>query len=187
MARKKADRVGALIAEYRRVQPDANGNSYRRSEIIRSELWDLPDERILPFLVEVVGDEGEFHLARIEALQVLPLKIDDWNPPPQQRAQAAGVLVRVMLHDADPLVRSYAAMAMYAFRDVPGVLPAVMTVLQDEEDDINLLHNAFSALDLGRPFTKERLDMVACFLDHPELGPYAERILREHTKPGKRP
>jgi hypothetical protein len=180
MEGERADWVGELIAEYRQVEPGAEGQSWRRCEII-DELLDLEDGRVLPFILGVISDEADFYLARTSALKFLPGKVDHWRPTQEERARAAAVIVRVMLHDPNDLVRDYAALALWPFRNQPGVLPAVLSVIEAEQEETNLLYNAFSMLfGVAATFTKECLDALAFLRRHPVLGPTAERTLERY-------
>ena len=69
------DNVSRLINLFKSEDTSSLANiaSSRKPQII-IELEDIDDERILPFFLEVLLNEREYDLARIETLQVLEVR-----------------------------------------------------------------------------------------------------------------
>jgi HEAT repeat protein len=147
-------RLAALMAAFR-TAPTINGESVRKIETLH-ELGGLADPEIGPFLATIIGDAREYDLARIEALRMLETGQfgDD-----QDRDKLARRILRVLLDDEDDQVRAYAARALSNFTDVSDVVAALGKHVLDGDEDDDVRHNAFFALERSAA-SEEAIDLV---------------------------
>ena len=163
-----------LIASYMREDRAAVGDGEwpEKVMIIRS-LATLHSRLAFAFLLSVVGDKGEYDLARIEALKALQLsEVNAWD-----RAIVASTLVSILLHDDDPDVRNYAAITLEVFVESPEVFVAMRKVVLDPEEDVDLRYNAFAGIERLGP-TEAAVATLRGLLDDAELKATASRVLR---------
>lgn len=146
--------------------------SAEKIEILR-ELEDLAEAEVTRFLVSIAGDPNEYDLARIEAMKILELR--RFGPDDDREPVARGIQ-RVLADDEDDQVRAYAARALANFAAVPGVLAAVGARVLDEDEDADVRHNAFFALERSCP-TEEAIDLVTKCLADEQFKEGAERVL----------
>jgi hypothetical protein len=180
MARKKkagagkTDEVGDLIAQFERSH---------NFQIIKYDLWDKDDERILPFFLKVLRDEAEEDLPRVAVLETLQLR--DNKIPAGQREEIGRLLIRLMVDDSHYLVRNYATMAAaQGFMAVPEVFAAVAARLADLEEAEDIRHNALAGVQWTGP-TKEARDVLQSLRQDAVMGEYISRILSEWKKKKK--
>lgn len=140
------DEVLSLIEEFREENTEAleDEDSSRKDQIVM-DLQDLDstDPRVLPFFLEVLGDENEFDLARIEILKFLELREHRDNAQDEQTGQ---LVKRILGADPDDDVRNYAALAAGNYLAVSGVVDELERILFNENEDRNLRWNAFAAM-----------------------------------------
>jgi len=165
------DRVADLVAAFR-VAPVRGGESTEKIEILRA-LEPLADPEVSGFLGEVAGDAEEYDLARIEAIRILELRPFENG---ESREAVARTLKRVLANDSDDEVRAYAARALASFTDLPGVASTAGALVLDRDEDADVRHNAFFALERSTP-TAEVVELVRRCLGDDEFSAGAQRVL----------
>ncbi|MEM9380981.1 MAG: hypothetical protein AAGB93_13600 [Planctomycetota bacterium] len=130
------------------------------------------DERILPFLLEVLCDADEVDLARIEAAKALMVDIE------RQRDAICEALISVIERDGeDEGVRSHAVQAASPYvNESDELLDAVKALLFAGETDDETRSSALATVHDVRPAERclEILD------DFPEDDPYGD-VVRSMT------
>jgi hypothetical protein len=152
----------------------ANIDSSGKPEIV-TELEDIDDERILPFFLEVLLNELEYDLARIETLQVLRLR----NCSDQEEYDQIGQAIKqVLVNSTDQDIRNYAAMAIASYIETEGAFDVIEGILLDEKEDINLRYNAFGVIEDMR-LSDRSIEVLKKLTQDPELNKPSLRLLNE--------
>ncbi|MEW6127921.1 MAG: hypothetical protein AB1757_12855 [Acidobacteriota bacterium] len=171
------DEVGRLISEFKAAKLDANGECDEKIDLIL-ELEELEDPRIMPFFLEVIGNENEYDLARIEVLKILKLR-DRRSPEEHERIGKAILEVLAKSKDAD--VRNYAAMALAKYLDVEGANTEAGNLLLNSKTQIDLRHNLFFAFErFGE--TDDGREVMLKLLQDEEFRQSAARVLGDWGK-----
>jgi hypothetical protein len=143
------------------------------------DLAPLCDERVVSFLVRVLGDPGESAEIRLHVLKRLR------NGPltPDGRSTAAGALGALMLHGSRLELRLQAALALGEFTDIDGVLHALGSVALEPEETLDLRYSAFTSLERAG-LTPECVDLLRQLSNDEMLGRSAHSALaRWHLDP----
>ena len=152
----------------------ANIDSSGKPEII-TELEDIDDERILPFFLEVLLNEQEYDLARIETLQVLKLRNCSHQEEYDQIGQA---IKQVLVNSTDQDIRNYAAMAIASYIETEGAFDVIEGILLDEKEDINLRYNAFGVIEeIG--LQDRSMEILKKLIQNPEFNQPSLRLINE--------
>ena len=152
----------------------ANIDSSGKPEII-TELEDIDDERILPFFLEVLLNELEYDLARIETLQVLKLRNCSHQEEYDQIGQA---IKQVLVNSTDQDIRNYAAMAIASYIETEGAFDVIEGILLDEKEDINLRYNAFGVIEeIG--LQDRSMEILKKLIQNPEFNQPSLRLINE--------
>jgi hypothetical protein len=152
----------------------ANIDSSGKPEIV-TELEDIDDERILPFFLEVLLNELEYDLARIETLQVLRLR----NCSDQEEYDQIGQAIKqVLVNSTDQDIRNFAAMAIASYIETEGAFDVIEGILLDEKEDINLRYNAFGVIEDMR-LSDRSIEVLKKLTQDPELNKPSLRLLNE--------
>ena len=152
----------------------ANIDSSGKPEIV-TELEGIDDERILPFFLEVLLNELEYDLARIETLQVLRLRNCSHQEEYDQIGQA---IKQVLVNSTDQDIRNYAAMAIASYIETEGAFDVIEGILLDEKEDINLRYNAFGVIEeIG--LQDRSMEILKKLIQNPELNKPSLRLLNE--------
>jgi HEAT repeat protein len=166
--------VDKLIAEYKAAKLNEKGESDEKLEVIL-ELEDHEDEKVIPFFLNVLLNEEEYDLARIEILKILKLR-DAQSQEEHNRIGKA--ILQVLMKSSDPDVRNYAAMAMSKYMDVEGANTEAGNLLLNSKTDINLRHNLLAAFERFGP-TEPGREVLLKLLQDEELRQAAARVLGE--------
>jgi hypothetical protein len=152
----------------------ANIDSSGKPEIV-TELEGIDDERILPFFLEVLLNELEYDLARIETLQVLRLR----NCSDQEEYDQIGQAIKqVLVNSTDQDIRNYAAMAIASYIETEGAFDVIEGILLDEKEDINLRYNAFGVIEeIG--LQDRSMEILKKLIQNPEFNQPSLRLLNE--------
>lgn len=152
----------------------ANIDSSGKPEIV-TELEGIDDERILPFFLEVLLNELEYDLARIETLQVLKLRNCSHQEEYDQIGQA---IKQVLVNSTDQDIRNYAAMAIASYIETEGAFDVIEGILLDEKEDINLRYNAFGVIEeIG--LQDRSMEILKKLIQNPEFNQPSLRLLNE--------
>ena len=152
----------------------ANIDSSGKPEIV-TELEGIDDERILPFFLDVLLNELEYDLARIETLQVLRLR----NCSDQEEYDQIGQAIKqVLVNSTDQDIRNYAAMAIASYIETEGAFDVIEGILLDEKEDINLRYNAFGVIEeIG--LQDRSMEILKKLIQNPEFNQPSLRLINE--------
>jgi hypothetical protein len=169
--RQVSDQVGDLIARFRNALitgQESNAKIDCLMELIRFD-----DPRIDGFLVDVAGSADEYDLARIQALKVLEQRAVETGA----RDDVVRMISGVLEHEGDDEIRSYAARALAGFIDVRGALDIAAGLVLDPNEDDDVRHNAFFAIERSKPTPQAIAAMKRC-REEAKFSSGASRVLR---------
>jgi len=136
-------------------------------------LADSLDERVVARFLKALLDKTEVDLVRIEVLKSLPFRKDS----PTNRVRFGEATMQILQGNEDELVRQYAAKSMRCFFACDGALELLERIVRNESDDIDVRHNALSAIEANASSPNCR-EALARLLQIPVLGKSAERTLQ---------
>ena len=139
---------------------------------IVSQLEESSDERVLKLFLQTLADFDDEDIVRIEILKSLVMRRD--NDP--DRVRIAKTVVDIVTNDPDELVRQHAANALSGYTDIEGVLTVLESRVKDEEEDLDVRHNALSAISANAT-NQECRAALERLVTVPELGRYAQQSL----------
>ncbi len=165
------DHIDALLGEY------TTSDAGRWSTIIET-LSDSTDERVHSLFLNTLCDKSEEDFVRVKVLKAVPFQ--DYTFDFRKRFCDA---ICTVLNDNgdDVLVRQYAALAMRSFVSVDGVLDLLESLVCNNQEDIDVRHNALSSIErnVKRPDCQSSLRRLVAV---PELGRSADRTLQRVSK-----
>jgi GST-like protein len=147
----------------------------QKCEFIRHiEFEDIPGKWEL--LRSVIANKDEYDLARLEALKVLEIA----GIPEEHIASFCELIVTVITTDTDYDVKNYAVMAAQNFvNDSDDVKELIIKIVSDPKEDIDVRHNALSAL-MALWDVPRRKAVLESLRSDKKLGKHAVRQLAEH-------
>lgn len=153
-----------LIREFRSSDAD-------RCWIV-AQLQEVPDEPVVSLLVNTLENPDEDDDVRIEILRSLVVRRDST----ESNTRMGRAVLSVLRSDNDVLIRQFAANALRFYPEVEGVVDCLESLVLSEVEDIDVRHNALTAIASNRAIglyreTLRRLTAV------PELGRHAQRAL----------
>ena len=167
------DTVASLIEQYRQEDTELEKTDQSHKDEIIIELESSDDPRVLPFLLEVLADENEYDLARIEVLKILELRE---HRDKSEDERIAELVRRVMISDPDDDVRNYAAIAAGNYVTADGMIKELEKLILNNNEDMNLRSNAFAAIKRMGP-TDEGMRIMKELVKTSEFGTPASMIL----------
>jgi len=169
------DRVDELISQFRGAVITGQESAAKIDSLL--ELVRLEDLRVVHFLIEIAGNPDEYDLARIEALKAL-----EWREVgPEARDDVVRMVGRVLQHDNDDEVRSYAARTLAGYTEVPGVLDLASGHVLDPDEDEDVRHNAFFVIERSKP-TQQAISAMKRCRDVAEFHEGASRVLNRWSQ-----
>jgi len=141
---------------------------------IVSQLEEVADERVVTLFVTALEDPGEDEEVRIEILKSLVMR----NDSAEHHARLAQAVLNVLQIDEDELIRQYAANALSWYPSIDGGLECLETLVRNESEDLDVRHNALSAIEGNRSLPKYR-EALERLVEVPEFGRSAQRALDE--------
>jgi hypothetical protein len=163
------DDIERLIAEFRR-RGSATSLAWKLGIVM--DLERVPDDRIVPFLVEVLVD----HRQPMEVRTHLLKRIRNGGIRPQENGRVAAALVSLLGKTSSADLRTHVVLALGALTDVDGVLPVLGSIALDESAPLDLRYSAFTSLERAGPI--EHAIAVLRTLAHDEtLGRTARSTL----------
>lgn len=168
------DVADQLIAKYKAAKLNEKGESDEKIDVI-IELEDLKSEKVIPFFLNVLLNEEEYDLARIEILKILKLRD---SQDPQEHNRIGRAILQVLTKSSDLLVRNYAAMALSKYLDVEGANAEAGNLLLNSQTNIDLRHNLLSAFERFGP-TEPGREVLLKLLQDEDLRQSAARVLGE--------
>lgn len=139
---------------------------------IVSQLEEVPDERVVSLFVATLEDFDEDEDVRIEILKSLVMRRDS----AESHTRMGEAVLNVVRNDDDDLIRQYAAKALRSYPDVAGVLDCLESIVSSESEDIDVRHNALTAIESNRSMASYR-EALQRLVNVPELGRSAQRAL----------
>jgi hypothetical protein len=139
---------------------------------IVSQLEEVSDERVVSLFVAMLRDRDEDENVRIEILKSLILRKDSADC----HTRMGDAVLNVLRNDSDDLIRQYAAKALRSYPQVEGVLDCLESIVSNESEDIDVRHNALTAIESNRSHSSYR-ESLQRLVSVPELGQSAQRAL----------
>ncbi|MBN1911631.1 MAG: HEAT repeat domain-containing protein [Pirellulales bacterium] len=137
-----------------------------------SQLEEVPDERVVSLFVATLEDADEDEDVRIEILKSLVMRKDS----AENHTRMGEAVLNVLRNNDDDLIRSYAAKALRSYPEVEGVLDCLESIVSSESEDIDLRHNALTAIETNRSLASYHGSLQR-LVNVPELGQSAQRAL----------
>lgn len=158
------DDIERLLQDFRSDQAD-------RCWIV-SQLEEVSDERVVSLFVAMLEDFHEDEVVRIEILKSLVMRSDSAD----SHTRIGEAVLNVLRNDGDDLIRQHAARALRSYPEVPGVLNCLESIVRSESEDIDVRHNALTAIESNRSLASY-LQSLQGLVNVPELGRSAQRAL----------
>lgn len=138
------------------------------------EIEEMEDPRATDSLIAIAADPDEYDLARIGALRALEIR----SMGRVERELVARALDKILREDEDPDVRIHAAITLDNVMDIPVARDAAARSVLDPEEDVDVRHNAFFAIERGGASPKAIEVMKKCLSDE-EFRGGAARVLEQ--------
>jgi len=158
------DDIEQLLQDFRSDEAD-------RCWIV-SQLEEVSDERVVALFMATLGDFNEDEDVRIEILKSLVVRSDSVD----NHTRMGEAVLNVLRNDGDDLIRQYAARALRSYPEVEGVLHCLESIVRSESEDIDIRHNALTAIETNRSLASYR-ESLQGLVNVPELGRSAQRAL----------
>ncbi len=162
------DEVERLIEAFR-----ARAKSSVASKLdVLMDLGRLQDPRIVPFLLQVLGDRAE----PIEVRTHVVKRLRNGFPGAASRPSVAHAMTRVLADRSSADLRLQSALALAEFTDVEGVPRALGGVTLDVTEPLDLRYSAFTSLRRAGP-TSESVSLLRQLTEDETLGRSARSLL----------
>jgi hypothetical protein len=132
------------------------------------------DPRVVPFLLEVLGDPHEAEEVRWYVLK--QLRNRDGVVAPADRGPVGAAIGEVLADDGPAELRLQAAVALGEFTQIAGVLDRLGAICLAPEESIDLRYAAFTSLQWAGP-TPECLALLRRISSDETLGSSTRRLL----------
>lgn len=106
------------------------------------------DEQVGKLLFEILDTSDEFDLARIEAIKIVGVSVDDSSPLAEKLRRRVWEIFGD--RDEDTMVRQHASQNLCEGHGGEGELELIERVLFDESDNIDVRHGAFSFVERAK-------------------------------------
>jgi HEAT repeat protein len=136
------------------------------------DLERLADPRVVPFLVEVLGDRREAREVRSHVLK----RLRSGHPSAPTRLLVSEAILQVLSDDSSPELRLQAALALGEFADLAGVPAALGGLALDVALPLDLRYSAFTSLERAGP-TAESVALLRQLEADEMLGRSAHNVL----------
>lgn len=114
------------------------------------DLEQLDDPRIVPFLLQVLADQGEPTEVRIHVLK----RLRNGRLQPGARRSVAEAVLMVLADRSKPDLRLQAVLALAEFATIDGVPAALGGLALDPGETIDVRYSAFTSLQRAGPTAK---------------------------------
>ena len=150
-------------------------STYPASRIdVLMDLERMGDVRVVPLMLEVLGDLDEPDKVRIHVLK--ELRSQDLPLSTRDRPSVAKALVDVLVDNSNEELRLQAALALGEFTDIDGVLMRLSTMSLARNESIDLRYAAFTSLERGGPIP-ECIALLRHISSDETLGRCARSVL----------
>lgn len=163
------DDIDQLITEFRR-RGSAASLAWKLGIVV--DLERLPDDRIVPFLVEVLVDRRQPAAVRTHVLK----RIRNGGVRPEENGRVAAALISLLGETSNAQLRTHAVLALGALNDVDGVLPVLGSIVLDESAPLDLRYTAFTSLERAGP-TEHSIAILRTLAHDETLGRTARSTL----------
>ena len=136
------------------------------------DLERLADPRVVPFLVEVLGDRREAREVRSHVLK----RLRSGHPSAATRLLVSEAMLQILSDDPSPELRLQAALALGEFADLAGVPAALGGLALDVALPLDLRYSAFTSLERAGP-TAESVALLRQLEADEMLGRSAHNVL----------
>jgi hypothetical protein len=134
----------------------------------------IRDDRVVPFLLEIVQDRHEPDAVRIYVLK--RLRSGDGVLGPTDRPGVAQTIGKVMLSTSSAELRLQAALALGEFTEIQGVLTTLSAICGAQQESIDLRYAAFTSLERAGP-TPRCIALLRQLTSDETLGRSAQSVL----------
>jgi hypothetical protein len=163
------DDIDQLITEFR-SRGSAASLAWKLS--ILMDLERVPDDRIVPFLVEVLVDRRQPTEVRTHLLK----RIRNGGVRPAENGPVAAALISLLGETANANIRTQTVLALCALIDVDGVLAVLGRIALDESAPLDLRYTAFTCLERAGP-TDHSITVLRTLAHDETLGRTARSTL----------
>ena len=163
------DDIDQLITEFRRRGPAASP-AWKLGIVM--DLERSLDDRIVPFLVEVLVDRRQPTEVRTPLLK----RIRNGRIRPEENGRVAAALVSLLGETSNANLRTHAVLALGALTDVDGVVPVLGSIALDESAPLDLRYTAFTSLERSGP-TEHSIAVLRTLAQDETLGRTARGTL----------
>ena len=134
----------------------------------------LRDDRVVPFLLQIVQDRHEHDAVRVYVLK--RLRNGDGVLRPSDRPGVAQTIGQVMLSMSSADLRLQAALALGEFTEIDGVLTTLSAICLAQHESIDLRYAAFTSLERAGP-TPRCIALLRQMSSDETLGRSAQSVL----------
>jgi hypothetical protein len=138
------------------------------------DLERVRDPRVVPFLLQVLGDRQESEEVRIYVVK--QLRSGDGLLAPRDRQPVAMAISDVLTGAGTPELRLQAALALGEFTQIDGVLSTLGAVSLAQDESIDLRYAAFTSLERAGP-TPDCIALLHQISTDETLGHSARSVL----------
>ena len=163
------DEVEQLIEAFRTRARSAAGSKLD----VLMDLERLQDPRVVPFLIQVLGDRNQPVDVRIHVVK----RLRNGRLATDRRGSIANAIIQVLADGSSPLeLRLQAALALAEFTDVEGVPRMLGNLALDVTEPLDVRYSAFTSLERAGP-TPECVAILRQLLADETLGRSARSLL----------
>jgi len=156
--------MGDEVEDIERLLQDFRNDQADRCWVV-AQLEEVSDDRVVSLFVATLRDFNEDEDVRIEVLKALVMRSDSAD----NHTLIGTAVLDVLRNDGDDLIRQYAARALRSYPEVEGVLPCLESIVRTESEDIDVRHNALTAIESNRSLAGYR-ETLQGLGNIPELG-----------------
>lgn len=131
------------------------------------------DELVGNLLFDILDTPNEFDLARIEAIKIVGVSVDDSSPLAQKLRRRVWEIFGD--RNEDTMVRQHASQNLCEGHGVEGELELIERVLFDEGDNIDVRHGAFSFVERAKNDTSVQ-QLIPKLRSHPLWSKYSGEL-----------
>jgi PBS lyase HEAT-like repeat-containing protein len=162
------DEVERLIEAFR---ARATSGATSRLDVLM-DLGRLRDPRVVPFLLQVLGDSEEAAEVRIHVIK----RLRNGRLALNERRAVALTMIQVLRDGSSSDLRLQSALALAEFTDLEGVVQMLGSIALDVREAIDLRYSAFTSLERAGP-TAECVEILRQLSVDETLGRSARSLL----------
>jgi hypothetical protein len=164
------DEFDRLVRAYRE-----RGSSSVKSRLdVLMDIERIRDSRVVPFLLEVLGDRHEIDEVRMYVVK--RLRNRNGFLARADRRLVADAVGEVLTDKSNVQLRLQAALTLGNFAEIDGVLPRLSAVSLARDESIDLRYAAFTSIERAGP-TPGCIALMRHIAEDETLGPAARSVL----------